>query len=67
MGRNLTTGKYETRTELEDMICAFYSYCHNQTQVARITGVSQTTVAKILRGKYFEWTYREIIKGVEIK
>ena len=63
MGRNLTTGKYETRKELEDNICAFYSYCHNQTQVARIAGVSQTTVAKVIEGKYGEWMKGEKEKG----
>jgi DNA invertase Pin-like site-specific DNA recombinase len=65
MGRHLTTGKYETREELVDNVCAFYDMCHTQTQVARITGISQTTVANILTDEYVGWKYKKVWRKEE--
>lgn len=49
-GRKPTTGKYNTRKELVDAIHFFYSY-QTQAQVARTTGVSETTVKHILKNQ----------------
>jgi DNA-binding transcriptional regulator LsrR (DeoR family) len=50
MGRKATTGKYKTRDELVQNVHFFYHHTdQNQAQVARTTGVSDATVANILR------------------
>jgi len=48
--RRKTTGKYQTREELEEAVRFFYGY-QSQAQVARTTGVSETTVKNILEKK----------------
>ena len=54
-GRKKTTGKYESREELIDNVCHFYYMGHNELQVSRITGISDTTARKILDEEYVEW------------
>jgi len=52
MGRKPQTGKYETREQLIQNVHFFYHHTdQNQAQVARTTGVSETTVANILQSK----------------
>jgi len=52
MGRKVTTGKYKTRDELVQNVHFFYHHSgQNQAQVARTTGVSDATVANILRSR----------------
>ena len=48
-GPLLTTGKYRTRAELEEMILYYYHKTdQSMTQVGRTVHVSQTTVINIL-------------------
>jgi len=52
MGRKPQTGKYETREQLIQNVHFFYHHTdQNQAQVARTTGVSESTVANILQPK----------------
>lgn len=52
MSRQPSTGKYKTRAELIQSIHFFYYHTNqNQAQVARTTGVSETTIASILKTK----------------
>lgn len=48
-GRPATTGRYRTRAELEEWV-RFFSRSQSDAQVARTTGVSESTVRKILAG-----------------
>ena len=51
-GRKPTTGKYQTREELEKFVRFFYfetGQC--QAQVARTCGVSELVVDKIIRSR----------------
>lgn len=49
MGRKLTTGRYETRNDLVDTVWRLYKNTDaNQSAIAKITKVSESTVATIL-------------------
>ena len=51
-GRKPITGKYKTREELIQNVHFFYYQTdQKQSQVARTTGVSEATVANILKPK----------------
>jgi len=50
-GRKKSVGKYETRKELEEVIWNKWLHSSlNQSQIAKFTQVSETTVSNILRG-----------------
>ena len=52
MGRKPQTGKYDTREQLiQNVNFFYYQTAQNQAQVARTTGVSEATVANILKTK----------------
>jgi len=49
LSRRVTTGRYETREELEESIKTLYfEGPQNMTQIARVCGVSQATVCSII-------------------
>jgi len=49
MGRKLTTGRYDTRQELEDIVVWFYKNSPNSmSAIADMVRVSQGTVSRII-------------------
>ena len=48
-GRPLSSGKYATRAELEEVVLDRYSRGYGYKRISRIVGVSDVTVANIIK------------------
>ncbi len=50
-GKRVLTGRFTTRTDLEDFICVAHFEGQNQSRIAGDVGVSQGLVSKILKDR----------------
>ena len=48
-GRSLSSGKYATRAELEEVVLDRHNLGYGCRRISRIVGVSDTTVANIIK------------------
>ena len=54
-GRPLTKGNYATRAELEEVVLDRYSRGYGYKRISRVVGVSDVTVANIIK----QWKERQ--------